>query len=84
MLNDFLIKEDNQDKFNKNIFMIEFHDLTQDANDIKIFKPDTFNWDRLRNIFNEYDFKSLVLKDKSWDKYTNTFNKLQEGLQNVN
>ena len=84
MLNDFLIKEDNQDKFNKNIFMIEFHDLTQDADDIKTFKPDTFNWDRLRHIFNEYDFKSLVLKDKTWNKYTSTFNKLQEGLQNVN
>lgn len=76
-LETFLLKANNKEKLSQNIFMIKLHDLTSDMNNIKYFdmikEPD---WYPLKEVFKKYEFKSITEKDKTWEKYINTFNKL--------
>lgn len=82
-LEKFLLKENNQTKFDKNIFMIKFHDLKEDIDNIQYNIPQIKSWNELKDIFMSYEFKSLTEKDSSWNKYIKTFEKLEKGIQHV-
>ena len=65
-LEDFLIKENNRDIYNKNTFMIKFHELNNsEVNTLQLHslsnKPD---WNNLKQIFINYDFNSITKKIK--------------------
>ena len=78
-LEEFLMKSDNRKMFENNMFMIKFHDMSEDASDISYHRPilGESNWTQLKEKFNSMDFNSIVSKDKTWNKYVNTFNKLE-------
>jgi 5'-3' exonuclease len=73
----FLMHEGHKEKLDQNVFMIKLHDLSEDEDNIKYFdmikKPD---WVSLKEVFNAYEFSSITAKNKTWEKYTNTFSKL--------
>ena len=78
LLSEFLLKEGHQEKFNKNKFMIEFHDLQEDENNIRFVSLDkTYDWNLLKKEFMEMEFNSIIGKEKTWDKYIKTFDKLE-------
>jgi 5'-3' exonuclease len=77
LLNEFLSYNNNKEIFDKNLFLIKFHDLNEDKDSIIFYdKPVCNNWDALRDKFKEFGFNSIVEKDESWKKYINCFNKL--------
>lgn len=84
LLNEFLCYNNNRELFDKNMFLIKFHDLQDDKNSIIYFDiPNKENWQDLRNIFSEFGFKSLVEKDETWNKYIKSFNNLFKENKNV-
>lgn len=83
-LEELLSSKDNREKFLKNQFMIRFHDIAEDANNIQFTVNQTdIKWEEMREIFENYLFSSLVSKDKTWNKYVNTFNNLERNLKHV-
>jgi 5'-3' exonuclease len=81
LLDKFLLKEGHRDKLNKNIQMITLHDIKDDANDIVYYNTlEKENWIELKKVFKEYDFNSIISKEKSWNKYKETFNNLWENI----
>ena len=57
--------------------MIKLHDMSDDENDIVFYdRQKTPKWGELKEVFAKYDFKSMIEKDKSWEKYTKTFENL--------
>ena len=57
--------------------MIRLHDLSSDVDGILHYpKLNTEKWQELKELFASYDFKSMVGKETSWKKYTDTFNQL--------
>ncbi len=73
-LKTFLSEGDNRDKFNKNLYLIKFHDLKEQLE----FLQTTFIGLRdseLRAEFDALDFKSIT-NDISWKKFTKTFEEL--------
>jgi DNA polymerase I len=84
-LNSFLLQEDNKQKFEKNKFMISFHKLEDDSESITFtFNKNNLQWDLLKEKFENFEFNSIVSKEKSWVKYINTFKSLERNLGNVN
>ena len=83
-LNDFLLQEGFKEKFNKNKFMIRFHDLTEEKLNIEYTLPQNPNWNNLKNEFINMQFSSIISKDKSWNKYINTFQNLERNIEDVN
>ena len=78
-LENFLLTEGYKDKLEENVFMIKLHTLESDAENIKYFDmPKSHMWEELKSVFEQYDFKSMISKEKTWQKYTNTFDKLFE------
>ncbi len=78
-LEEFLNKAGNRNIFENNMFMIKFHDLTEDASKILYHRPSTddSSWIQLKEKFASMDFNSIVGKDKTWNKYVNTFKNLE-------
>lgn len=81
-LEEFLSIEENLKKFNKNKFMIKFHELSQEEIrnidfNMPIEKPD---WSMLKEKFTLYEFNSLVSKEKTWNNFINTFRNLERGV----
>ena len=75
---EFLTIKENKEKFNNNMFMIKFHELNDDIKDI-VFKRNSFqNWDLLKKEFINFEFNSIIGKEKTWEKYINTFDQLIE------
>tara|TARA_Y100000034_G_scaffold133555_2_gene199357 strand:- start:18 stop:836 length:819 start_codon:yes stop_codon:yes gene_type:complete len=75
-LKEFLDAEPGRkEKFEHNIFMIKFHDmsLVEDEFERSLIQP---QWDNLKYVFEKMKFKSIT-NDKSWDKFKNTFSKLE-------
>ena len=73
-LSAFLNESDNRAKFDKNYFLIKFHDLGEKMSEI----TDNFSAflaNELRGVFNELGFQSIT-NDISWKKYTKTFDNL--------
>jgi DNA polymerase I len=77
----FLLKENNQKKFDQNVFMIKFHDLTLDKNNIQYTLPNNIVWKELKEVFVNYSFNSIIGKEKTWTKYINTFSKLERHMK---
>ena len=84
MLKEFLLKENNAAKFEENIFMVAFHDLGDDDKNINYSVPNSFNWQNLKNDFINMSFSSIISKESTWEKYINTFQKLERNLLDVN
>jgi len=81
---DLLSNEENKNKFELNQFMIRFHDLGKDQDNIEFTLPEeSIEWNSLREIFQNYEFKSLTDKDSSWQKYINTFDNLERNIKHV-
>ena len=78
-LEKFLNKDQNRKVFENNMIMIKFHDLNEDANEIAYHKANTneSTWSMLKENFTNMGFNSIVNKDKTWNKYVNTFNILE-------
>ncbi len=84
-LNDFLSQEDFKQKFEKNKFMIAFHDLEKDSENIVFtYNKNNLQWNLLKEKFINFEFNSIVSKEKTWNKYINTFENLERNLKNVN
>ena len=82
-LETFLQKEGNKEKFDHNYEMIKFHDLTSDEESFelsRVFSPD---WEQLKIKFSEFEFNSIIGKEKSWKKYIKTFENLERNTLNV-
>ena len=82
-LEDFLIKENNRDIYNRNTFMIKFHELNNsEITSLQLHslsnKPD---WNNLKQIFINYEFNSITKKDKTWNNFINTFNNLERNMK---
>jgi DNA polymerase-1 len=86
-LEDFLSIEENNQKFLRNNTMIKFHDLNDDINEIKyynkILSEGQINWEQIKSEFSFMGFKSIVEKEKSWNKFKETFEKLLKGERYV-
>ena len=84
-LNDFLQKDDNKRIFENNMFMIRFHALGDDKNNITYQQvtTDESSWSLLKQKFESMDFNSMTSKDKTWNKFVNTFNKLERNIGHV-
>lgn len=74
-LNSFLNSEpSNTEKFNLNKWLIKFHDLNEEEiNNIQYYPIPQTNWDKLKEEFTNMEFNSIVSKEKTWNKFTNTF-----------
>lgn len=82
-LETFLQEEGNKEKFNHNYEMIKFHDLTTDAESFESSKVSNPDWEQLKIKFSEFEFNSIMGKEKSWKKYIKTFENLERNTQNV-
>lgn len=76
-LNEFLDKDNNRERFEKNNFLIKLHDLSEEENNI-IYnqKMESGSWEELKDIFNNMSFNSIIGKESTWKKYINTFDRL--------
>jgi DNA polymerase-1 len=70
----FLLRDDNQEKFDKNCFLIRFHDLKDVLNEIQISRADMCEKE-LHDVFEQLNFQSII-KEPSWQKFVKTFNRL--------
>lgn len=75
---EFLAIKENKEKFDNNMFMIKFHELSHDAKDIVFKKTSLQNWSLLKKEFINFKFNSIIGKEKTWEKYINTFVNLIE------
>ena len=84
-LKEFLSIEENKLKFDKNNFMIKFHDLEKnEIENISYSYLESFpDWSKLKEIFSTYEFVSLTNKEKSWNNFINTFKNLERNIENV-
>ena len=81
---EFLSNEENKLKYENNFFMIKFHDVENDKEDITFLVNKESRWEDLKKEFINFEFNSIISKDKTWEKYIETFNCLFERNHNVN
>lgn len=81
-LEDFLIKENNREKYERNVFMIKLHDLKSEVNNFELDYKKEFNWENLKKEFINFEFNSIIGKEKTWEKYIKTFSLLERNLLN--
>ena len=74
LLEGFLASPGHQEKFDRNIHMIQFHDLGADLDDLETNDP-TIDWAGLRKRLSEMQFYSIT-NDKPWKKFVDTFTNL--------
>ena len=78
-LEEFLLKEDNKLKLEKNLKMIKLHNLDNDANNILIHSNFAKGkWEGLKDIFSKFEFSSIIKKQSTWEKYVKTFKNLEK------
>jgi 5'-3' exonuclease len=86
-LSGFLSVEGNMKRFKDNIFMIKFHDIEEDVNNIEYFntilESKKTNWEKLKSEFSKMSFKTIIEKEKTWNKFIKTFDNLIIGDTNV-
>ena len=76
-LKKFLSLEGNKEKFKLNSFLIKFHNFSEnETKSIRWYQIPTENWDNLKNEFTNMSFNSIIGKEKSWEKFINTFSNL--------
>lgn len=78
--NEFLTVKENKEKYENNLFMIKFHDMSEDSQSIVYEKPSSIDWQLLKKEFINFEFNSIIGKEKTWEKYKNTFKHLQERI----
>lgn len=78
----FLQTSDNKIKFEHNYSMIKFHNLTNDTDSMELSKIFKTNWEELKIKFSEFEFNSIIGKEKSWEKYIKTFENLERNINN--
>lgn len=66
-------EEGRQEKFDRNLFLIAFHEIEDGLEETSVAP----SWQVTRSIFNDRGFFSIT-NDKSWLKYTNTFNSINQ------
>ena len=76
-LKEFLSSEENKKKYENNYFMIKFHDLKEDSGNIESTYQDSPDWCKLKELFSQMEFSSIIGKEKTWNKYKNTFSNLE-------
>ena len=69
---------ENRNKFENNMFMIRFHDMSEDSRDIEFSFPKNTDWNLLKKEFINFEFNSIIGKEKTWEKYVKTFKNLKE------
>lgn len=77
LLEDFLLKENNKEKYDKNFFMVKFHDLNNREEEFEKSKPNSCNWEGLKKEFINFKFNSIIGNYNSWKKYIDTFSNLE-------
>jgi len=86
--NEFMSVKENKEKFDKNCFMIRFHDMTPDLNGLELYVNESslphWDWQDVKNEFTNMGFSSIIGKEKSWNKYIKTFENLERNIQHVN
>jgi|TARA_Y100000593_G_C4307364_1_gene336424 DNA polymerase-1 len=65
---------DKRELFEKNIFLIRFHDLSNCSAEIKFSRAES-NWDFIYESFKNFKFESII-KENSWNKFVGTFSNL--------
>ncbi len=73
-----LSKDGNREVFERNLKLIRFDTLDGEMDNLECSTPAP-SWDNVRNVFKDFEFNSIV-NDKSWQKFTNTFEPLWSGL----
>jgi len=68
-LNEFLSEPGRREQYERNLFLIAFHEIEDELERT----PTNPEWTTTRTAFIERGFWSIA-NDKSWQKYTNTFN----------
>ena len=74
-LSEFFDDSNNVQQFEFNHRLIEFEDITEDKLMLMESSSPARDWDEVRTLFDSYDFKSIT-NDKSWKKFTDTFDTL--------
>lgn len=74
LLKEFLSRPGHLETFQRNCEMIEFHDMTNEMENLERSKIDQ-DWDLVYSLFEEMDFSSMIT-EKFWPKFTNTFRML--------
>lgn len=72
-LDAFLNEDGRREQFERNLFLIAFHEIEDDLERTEV----TPDWSATRTAFIERGFWSIA-NDKSWQKYTNTFNSITQ------
>jgi 5'-3' exonuclease len=67
--------KDVAEQFSRNYMLIKFHTWTDSDGEAMTSSEPERDWDAVAAKFGEWEFKSL-LKDKTWDKFTATFEPL--------
>lgn len=80
LFNEFLLEEGHKEKYDKNFFMVKFHDLSLVAEEFEKIKPMICRWEDLKKEFINLEFNSIIGKEKSWEKYVNTFSNLERNI----
>ena len=85
LFEEFMSLSENKAKFERNSFMIKFHDMTDYISDLEITTNNRtdLSWKNLKNEFINMEFSSIISKDKSWQKYIKTFENLERNMINV-
>ena len=77
LLNKFLDSEDKKEKLEHNQFMIKLHDIESDMEFSYYSTPIHCDWEKLKEEFYNMKFSSIISKDKTWEKFKNTFKNLE-------
>lgn len=78
LLENFLNTEDKKEKLSHNKFMIKLHDIKNEEGFIYYTTVKKCNWENLKEEFCNMEFSSIISKEKTWEKFKNTFNNLEK------
>ena len=71
-LESFLLAEsDRRERFEKNVFLIKFHDMGGEMSSLERSSP-VIDWEDVRREFNDLRFWSIT-NDRSWEKFRRSF-----------
>lgn len=72
---EYLAEEGRQAIFERNYSLIEFTEWTEEERSQMTSSSPTKDWDTVKGVFEGYGFSSIV-KDGTWQKFVNSFDKL--------
>lgn len=83
LLSKFLDTEEKKEKLKHNQFMIKLHNIKSDLGFDYYSTPIYCDWKKLKEEFYNMEFSSIISKDKTWEKFKNTFKNLETEGQNL-